>query len=309
MGADRINQGNEHEIVDEGVDLHGVGTMQAGHGVEGNGRFFHCWLVFGVGKLTTRTRELYLAQRSWNITETHPEMNLVAAAVMSSFPSTDNSTSDTTNLGALVTEQALLPNTENDAYWVAVLSRASQPQHLPTEEANGFFHQMISAVSQGSSRLQAVTAVAATIQAGFDDCKSYGVEGSIHPKINNFQQAPDFLPLGITFEYDPHRIGVTKQKQNDAVVLSHKQAAAETASVATMIIDTKNQEEKNAKLKTVFKKDGTTTTGNSSQVSDGAVMGMGPLVAISAMVKAFNEGVVLAPEVMVLNRIGVCYSK
>ncbi|XP_068644809.1 3-ketoacyl-CoA thiolase 2, peroxisomal-like [Aristolochia californica] len=112
---------------------------------------------------------------------------------------------------------------------------------------------------QGSSSLQIVTAVAVAIQAGFNDIglgaglylmpeHPMAWEGFIHPKIKNFQQAPDFLPLCITSEYVPHRIGVTRQKQDPTPVLSHKQAATTTASVATKIIDTKNQEEKNVVL-------------------------------------------------------------
>ncbi|KAE8076238.1 hypothetical protein FH972_014901 [Carpinus fangiana] len=172
-------------------------------------------------------------------------------------------------------------------------------------------------------------------------------EGSVNPKVKIFEQAQNcLLPMGITSENVAHRFGVTRQEQDQAAVESHRRAAAATASgkfkdeiipVPTKIVDPKTGEEKPvtisvddgirpnatlsdlAKLKPVFKKDGTTTAGNSSQVSDGAgavllmkrsvalqkglpilgvfrtfaavgvdpaIMGVGPAVAIPAAVKA-----------------------
>ncbi|KAM7259671.1 hypothetical protein ACFE04_015412 [Oxalis oulophora] len=111
------------------------------------------------------------------------------------------------------------------------------------------------------------------------------------------QQARDcLLPMGITSENVAHRFGVTRQEQDQAVADSHRKAATATAArkfkdeitpVITKIVDPKTGEEKPvtifvddgirlgtsatrlAKLKPVFKKDGTTTAGNSSQVTDG----------------------------------------
>ncbi|XP_068649029.1 3-ketoacyl-CoA thiolase 1, peroxisomal-like [Aristolochia californica] len=152
---------------------------------------------------------------------------------------------------------------------------------------------------QGSSSPQVVTTVAAAIQTGFDDIRlgarldsmttnPMTWEGSIHPKLNNFQKAPDFLSLGITAEYVPHRIGVTRQDEDPSVFLSHNQAATTITSVAIKIIDTKKQKDKTVGLSMddgcfhnafvsdqatqmmVVKKDGTITVGNSSQVGDGA---------------------------------------
>ncbi|MBA0686312.1 hypothetical protein Goari_013921 [Gossypium aridum] len=103
--------------------------------------------------------------------------------------------------------------------------------------------------------------------------------------------------MGITSENVAQRYGVTRQEQDQAAVESHRRAAAATASgkfkeeivpVSTKIVDPKTGEEKAvtisvddgirpdtnmaglAKLKPAFKKDGTTTAGNASQVSDGA---------------------------------------
>ncbi|XP_077252594.1 3-ketoacyl-CoA thiolase 2, peroxisomal-like [Tasmannia lanceolata] len=211
---------------------------------------------------------------------------------------------------------------------------------------------------QCSSGLQAVADVAAYIKAGFYDIgigaglesmtvNSMAWETPVNPKVKSYPQAQDcLLPMGITSENVAHRYGVTRQEQDQAAVTSHKRAAEATASgkfkneiipVATKIVDPKTGEEKHvtisvddgirasttlsdlAKLRPVFKKDGTTTAGNSSQVTDGAgavllmrravalqkglpilgvfrsfvavgvdpaVMGVGPAVAIPAAVKS-----------------------
>ncbi|RWR96099.1 3-ketoacyl-CoA thiolase 2, peroxisomal [Cinnamomum micranthum f. kanehirae] len=162
---------------------------------------------------------------------------------------------------------------------------------------------------QCSSGLQAVADVAASIKAGFYNigigaglesmtANPMGRERPVNPKVNVHPQAQDCLiPMGITSENVADRYGVTRQEQDQAAIESHKKAAAAAASgkfkdeiipVATKIIDPKSGEEKHitismddgirpdttlsglAKLKPAFKKDGTTTAGNSSQVSDGA---------------------------------------
>ncbi|KAJ6852028.1 3-ketoacyl-CoA thiolase 2, peroxisomal-like [Iris pallida] len=211
---------------------------------------------------------------------------------------------------------------------------------------------------QCSSGLQAVADVAAAIKAGFYDIgigaglesmtlNSVSSQGSINPRASNFPQAQDcLLPMGVTSENVAHRYGVTRQEQDQAAVESHKRAAAAAATgkfkeeivpVTTKIVDPKTGTEKKimvdmddgirpetsmeilSKLKAVFKKDGSTTAGNASQVSDGAgavllmrrdvalqkglpilgvfrsfvavgvdpaVMGIGPAAAIPAAVKA-----------------------
>ncbi|KAK1267174.1 3-ketoacyl-CoA thiolase 2, peroxisomal [Acorus gramineus] len=205
--------------------------------------------------------------------------------------------------------------------------------------------------------LKAVADVAAAIKAGFYDIgigaglesmsiNQVGWEGPINPNANKFQQALDcLLPMGITSENVVERFGVTREEQDQAAVESHRKAAAAAASgkfkdeivpVVTKIVDPKTGQEKQvtisaddgirlnttvsglAKLKPAFKKGGTTTAGNSSQVSDGAgavllmkrnlavkkglpilgvfrsfaavgvdpfVMGIGPAVAIPAAIK------------------------
>ncbi|KAF3457627.1 hypothetical protein FNV43_RR02285 [Rhamnella rubrinervis] len=212
---------------------------------------------------------------------------------------------------------------------------------------------------QCSSGLQAVADVAAAIKAGFYDIGiGAGLEsmtqnpmvwegGEMNPKVNMFEQARScLLPMGVTSENVAQRFGVSRLEQDQAAVESHRRAAAATAAgkfkdeiipVSTKIVDPKTGEEKRvtisvddgirpnasledlAKLRAVFKKDGSTTAGNSSQVTDGAgavllmkrsvaekkglpilgvfrtfvalgvdpaIMGVGPAVAIPIAVKA-----------------------
>ncbi|XP_068667733.1 3-ketoacyl-CoA thiolase 1, peroxisomal-like [Aristolochia californica] len=116
---------------------------------------------------------------------------------------------------------------------------------------------------QGSSSLQTVTVVAAAILTGFDDIR-----------------------LGVGF--DSMTANPMTQDQDHSTVLSHSQSVAAITPVATKIIDTKYQEEKNVVLYVddgclhnvfvfdramrmmVVKKDGTIIAGNLSQVGDGA---------------------------------------
>ncbi|KAJ6338691.1 hypothetical protein OIU76_008199 [Salix suchowensis] len=211
---------------------------------------------------------------------------------------------------------------------------------------------------QCSSGLQAVADVAASIKAGYYEigiaagleCMTVNsIKGvpKVNPRVEIFQQARDcLLPMGLTSENVAQRYGLTRQDQDQAAVESHRKAAAARASgkfkdeiipVTTKIVDPETGIQKVvtiseddgirpnsnladlSRLKPAFKKDGTTTAGNSSQVSDGAgavllmkrslaaqkglpvlgvfrsfaavgvdpaVMGIGPAVAIPAAVQA-----------------------
>ncbi|XP_073140654.1 3-ketoacyl CoA thiolase 1, peroxisomal-like [Henckelia pumila] len=213
---------------------------------------------------------------------------------------------------------------------------------------------------QCSSGLQAVADVAAFIKAGYYDIGvAAGLESmtvdrvdkleTVNPKVESFAQARDcLLPMGITSENVAEGYGITREEQDHAAVISHRRAAAASASgkfkdeiipVFTKIVDPKSGEAKPvtiliddgirpntnmddlAKLKPAFKKNGSTTAGNASQISDGAaavllmkrsvavqkglqilgvfrsfaavgvdprVMGIGPAVAIPAAVKSAN---------------------
>ncbi|WVZ89768.1 hypothetical protein U9M48_036132 [Paspalum notatum var. saurae] len=199
----------------------------------------------------------------------------------------------------------------------------------------------------------AVPDVAAAIKAGLYDIgiaaglesmslDRVRIEWQVNPKVDLFSQARDCLPpMGITSENIAHRFGITRLEQDQVAKAAAAVAAGkfkeEIVPVHSKIIDPKTGEEKESvvsaddriragtslavlsKLKPAFSKDGSTTAGNASQVSDGAgavllmrrdvamkkglpilgvfrsfaavgvdpaVMGIGPAVAIPAAVKA-----------------------
>uniref|UniRef100_A0A5B6ZLS9 acetyl-CoA C-acyltransferase n=1 Tax=Davidia involucrata TaxID=16924 RepID=A0A5B6ZLS9_DAVIN len=251
-------------------------------------------------------------------------------------------------VGDIVVGTVLAPGSQRGIECRMAAFYAGFPETVPIRTVN----------RQCSSGLQAVADVAASIKAGFYDIGiGAGLESMtvnqissaprVNPRVESFAEARDcLLPMGITSENVAQRYGVTRQEQDQAAVVSHKRAAAATASgkfkdeiipVSTKIVDPKTGEERPvsifvddgirpntnvtdlAKLKTAFKKDGTTTAGNASQVSDGAgavllmkrslamqkglpilgvfrsfaavgvdpaVMGIGPAVAIPAAVKS-----------------------
>ncbi|KAK9831308.1 hypothetical protein WJX81_000893 [Elliptochloris bilobata] len=162
---------------------------------------------------------------------------------------------------------------------------------------------------QCSSGLQAIASVAASIKAGFYTIGlAGGVEtmssnpmawnGGVNPKLDQNQQAADcLLPMGVTSENVAERYGVSRAQQDEHAARSHQRAAAAQAAgkfdsqivpVDTVWKDLKTGEEKQIRvdkddgirqgatakalsaLKPVFKRNGTTTAGNSSQISDGA---------------------------------------
>ncbi|KAG8481124.1 hypothetical protein CXB51_025895 [Gossypium anomalum] len=232
--------------------------------------------------------------------------------------------------------------------WLIVSTSYGDAETVPVRTVN----------RQCSSGLQAVADVAAAIKAGFYEIgigaglesmttNPMAWEGSVNPRVKQMEQAQNcLLPMGVTSENVAYRFGVTRQEQDQAAVESHRKAAAATASgkfkdeivpVATKMLIQRLCDEKPVtisvddgirantsvsdlgKLKPVFKKNGTTTAGNSSQVSDGAgavllmkrsvamrkglpilgvfrtfaavgvdpaIMGVGPAVAIPAAVKS-----------------------
>ncbi|KAB5573163.1 hypothetical protein DKX38_000357 [Salix brachista] len=255
---------------------------------------------------------------------------------------------DPREVGDIVVGSVLAPGSQRASECRMAAFYAGFPETVPIRTVN----------RKCSSGLQAVADVAASIKAGFYDVGiGAGLEsmtvnsrawvGNVNPKVKHFQKAQDcLLPMGVTSENVAHRFSVTRGEQDRAAVDSHRKAATASASgrfkdeiipVATKIVDPKTGDEKPiivsvddgirpntsladlGKLKAVFKKDGTTTAGNSSQVSDGAAavllmkrsvamrkglpilgvfrafvvvgvdpatMGVGPAVAIPAAVKA-----------------------
>jgi acetyl-CoA acyltransferase 1 len=251
-------------------------------------------------------------------------------------------------VGDIVVGTVLGPGSQRASECRMAAFYAGFPETVPIRTVN----------RQCSSGLQAVADVAAAIKAGFYDIgigaglesmttNPRGWKGSVNPNVKKFEQAHNcLLPMGITSENVAHRFNVSREEQDQAAVDSHRKAASATASgkfkdeitpVKTKIVDPKTGDEKPitvsvddgirpnttlsglAKLKPVFKEDGTTTAGNSSQLSDGAgavllmrrnvamqkglpilgvfrtfsavgvdpaIMGVGPAVAIPAAVKA-----------------------
>ncbi|KAJ8763928.1 hypothetical protein K2173_003710 [Erythroxylum novogranatense] len=202
-------------------------------------------------------------------------------------------------VGDIVVGTVLAPGSQRASECRMAAFYAGFPETVPVRTVN----------RQCSSGLQAVADVAAAIRAGFYDIGiGAGLEsmtlnpmawdGEVNPKVKVFEQAQNcLLPMGVTSENVAHRFGVSRQEQDQAAVESHRKAAAATAAgkfkdeiipVNTKIVDPKTGDEKPvtisvddgirpntstaelARLKPVFKKDGTTTAGNSSQVSDGA---------------------------------------
>ncbi|XP_074570090.1 3-ketoacyl-CoA thiolase 2, peroxisomal-like [Curcuma longa] len=276
--------------------------------------------------------------------DTYPE-ELLSAVLKALL---DKTKLNPNEVGDIVVGTVLAPGAQRATECRMAAFYAGFPETVPVRTVN----------RQCSSGLQAVADVAAAIKAGFYDigigaglesmtANAMGWDGSVNPKLNEFKQAQDcLLPMGITSENVAQRYGVTRIEQDKAAVESHKKAAAATAAgkfteeivpVTTKIVDPKTGEEKQvtisvddgirpetslstlAKLKPAFRKDGSTTAGNSSQVSDGAgavllmrrdeamrrglpiigvfrsfaavgvdpaVMGIGPAVAIPAAVKS-----------------------
>ncbi|EHB16856.1 3-ketoacyl-CoA thiolase B, peroxisomal [Heterocephalus glaber] len=161
---------------------------------------------------------------------------------------------------------------------------------------------------QCSSGLQAVANIAGGIRNGsYDIGMACGVEsmslaergnpGNITSSLLENEKARDCLiPMGLTSENVAERFGISREKQDTFALASQQKAAraqsrgcfrAEIVPVTTTIQDDKGTKktitvsqdegirpnttmEGLAKLKPAFKDGGSTTAGNSSQVSDGA---------------------------------------
>ncbi|CAD7698731.1 unnamed protein product [Ostreobium quekettii] len=162
---------------------------------------------------------------------------------------------------------------------------------------------------QCSSGLQAVASVAAAIKSGYIDIGIAGGvetmslnpmkwEGGVNPRIQTMREtASCLMPMGITSENVAQRFGVTREQQDRFAVDSHRKAAAaqragkfkdEIVHVATKVkhpktgdvVDVVVTEDDGiradsstamlSKLRPAFKEGGSTTAGNSSQVTDGA---------------------------------------
>uniref|UniRef100_A0A7N0VKX1 acetyl-CoA C-acyltransferase n=1 Tax=Kalanchoe fedtschenkoi TaxID=63787 RepID=A0A7N0VKX1_KALFE len=211
----------------------------------------------------------------------------------------DKTRIDPSEVGDIVVGTVLAPGSNRAIQCRMAALYAGFPDTVPIRTVN----------RQCSSGLQAVADVAAYIKAGFYDIGiGAGLEcmttdridrvRPINPKVETFPQARDcLLPMGMTSENVAQRYGVTREEQDLAAVESHRRAAAARASglfeyeivpVPTKIVNRETGEVKHviisaddgirpgtnmedlSKLKPAFRADGTSTAGNSSQVSDGA---------------------------------------
>lgn len=161
---------------------------------------------------------------------------------------------------------------------------------------------------QCSSGLQAVANIAAAIRSGVIDIGiGAGFEsmsltdmtssvGDVNPRVFEHDKAKECLiPMGQTSENVAEQYGITRAQQDAMALESYARAvravkegrfASEIVPVTTVVKDAEGNEktitvtqdegprpttaEQLAKLKPAFKAGGTTTAGNSSQVSDGA---------------------------------------
>ncbi|KAL6761749.1 Thiolase, N-terminal domain-containing protein [Haematococcus lacustris] len=206
---------------------------------------------------------------------------------------------DPAAIGDIVVGSVLGPSSQraNEARIASFF--AGIPEEVPVRTVN----------RQCSSGLQAIADVAAAIRAGFYTVGlAAGVEtmsstpmaweGGINSRISEFPKAQGcMLPMGVTSENVAAKFGVSRRTQDEFAVRSHKKAAAAAAAgkfkeeivpVKTKVIDPKTQAETPvvisaddgiradvsvealAGLRAVFRKDGSTTAGNASQVTDGA---------------------------------------
>ncbi|XP_029283020.1 3-ketoacyl-CoA thiolase, peroxisomal isoform X2 [Cottoperca gobio] len=161
---------------------------------------------------------------------------------------------------------------------------------------------------QCSSGLQALFNIAGAIRSrSFDlglacgtesmSLRSIGDPGDLSSRLTDNDKARDcIIPMGITSENIAEKFGISREKQ-DAFALSSQQKAARAQSsgvfeqeivpVITRFVDDEGKEREVTvakddgiragttlaglnKLRPAFKPDGSTTAGNSSQVSDGA---------------------------------------
>lgn len=163
---------------------------------------------------------------------------------------------------------------------------------------------------QCSSGLQAIAQIAGAIRAGFIECGiAAGVEtmsGENMAAIGKNYKIPDtvksctdalhcLIPMGVTSENVASKYGISRTAQDKLAVTSHNRAAAaqqkfqaEIVPVSTMWKDPNTGKTKHiiadkddgvragvtmeglGKLRAVFKKGGSTTAGNASQMTDGA---------------------------------------
>eukprot|EP01025_Chloroclados_australasicus_P054006 TRINITY_DN6399_c0_g1_i1.p1 TRINITY_DN6399_c0_g1~~TRINITY_DN6399_c0_g1_i1.p1 ORF type:complete len:439 (-),score=74.04 TRINITY_DN6399_c0_g1_i1:407-1723(-) len=202
-------------------------------------------------------------------------------------------------VGDIVVGSVLGPSSQraNECRIAALL--AGIPETVPIRTVN----------RQCSSGLQAIADVAASIKSGYYNIGiGAGVEtmtknpmaweGGVNPRIQTCPLAQGcMMPMGVTSDNVAKRFHVSREVQDQLAAESHDKALKartagyfkdeivpvsttwkdpKTGDVKQVVVDEDDgirpgtTPQKLAKLPTVFSEDGTTTAGNSSQVSDGA---------------------------------------
>ncbi|EOA13339.1 hypothetical protein CARUB_v10026373mg [Capsella rubella] len=208
---------------------------------------------------------------------------------------------DPSEVGDIVVGTVLAPGSQRAMECRVAAYFAGFPDSVPIRTVNRQCSSGLQAVADVAASIKAGyydIGIGAGVESMSTDHMSGGGFQASNPRAQNFPKARDcLLPMGVTSENVAERYGVTREEQDMAAVVSHKRAAAAIASgklkdeiipVATKIVDPETKAEKAivvsvddgvrpnsnmadlAKLKTVFKKDGSTTAGNASQISDGA---------------------------------------
>ncbi|XP_010439770.1 PREDICTED: 3-ketoacyl-CoA thiolase 5, peroxisomal isoform X2 [Camelina sativa] len=208
---------------------------------------------------------------------------------------------DPSEVGDIVVGTVLAPGSQRAMECRVAAYFAGFPDTVPIRTVNRQCSSGLQAVADVAASIRAGyydIGIGAGVESMSTDSMPGGGFQTSNPRALEFPKARDcLLPMGVTSENVAKRYGVTREEQDMAAVESHKRAAAAIASgklkdeiipVATKIVDPETKAEKAivvsvddgvrpnsnmadlAKLKTVFKKDGSTTAGNASQISDGA---------------------------------------
>ncbi|KAH7444837.1 hypothetical protein KP509_02G094100 [Ceratopteris richardii] len=208
---------------------------------------------------------------------------------------------DPAEVGDIVVGSVLGPSSQRAAQCRMAAFYAGFPEIVPVRTVNRQCSSGLQAIADVAASIRAGY-YEIGIAAGFESMSAVGSlsawEGPINPKASTIKAVEDcLLPMGITSENVAERYGISREAQDTAAVLSHARAAAATTSgrfkdeiipIHTNVVDAKSGIVKPlvvseddgirpdttlevlARLKAVFKENGSTTAGNASQVSDGA---------------------------------------
>ncbi|CAF1920680.1 unnamed protein product [Brassica napus] len=209
---------------------------------------------------------------------------------------------DPSEVGDIVVGTVIAPGSQRAMECRVAAYFAGFPDSVPIRTVNRQCSSGLQAVADVAASIRAGyydIGIGAGVESMSIDHTAGGGFHTTNPRAQEFRGARDcLLPMGITSENVAERYCVTREDQDMAAVESHKRAAAANASgklkdeivpVATKIVDPDTKAEKPivvsvddgvrpnsnmadlAKLKTVFKPNGSTTAvGNASQISDGA---------------------------------------